>query len=151
VWTISHGRSGVLVRLSRELSRDTVFNAVIANGEQATDAPPVHGAAYDLDPNSPTRWGGPFGQVPQFFQSSFLLTDGQCTAAAQAMLDRTVGLPYTISFEKVPNPALEPLDVVNIRYSDALGTERHVLDRLTIPLVARRPMTGTTRVQPRRA
>jgi hypothetical protein len=151
VWTISHGKHGVLIRLSRTLSRESVFNAVVANGEQVSDTEPVHGAAYDLAANSPTRWDGPFGQVPRFFSSSFLLTPEQCVEAATAMLARTLGLPYTISFEQVPNPALEPLDVVDVRYSDSVGTERHVLDKLTIPLVARRTMTGTTRVQPRRA
>ena len=151
VATISHGANGVLVRLARKLSRDKVFNGAVANGEQAGDGEPAHGAAYDLDPQSPTRWGGPFGKVPEFFSSSFLLNNEQCVDAAVAMLARRVGTPYEVSFEQVPNPALEPLDVVNIRYSDRVGTERHALEKLSIPLVASRVMTGTTRVQPRRA
>lgn len=150
VWTISHGREGVIVQLSRKLSRESVFNAVVANGEQLSDVEPVQGIAYDLDPNSVTRWSGPFGQVPRFYDSSLLRNNDQAETAARAMLARSIGLPYTISFDMVPNPALEPLDLVGVRYSGKSGWERHVLDTLTIPLVARRAMRATTRMQPRR-
>jgi len=151
VWRINHGRGGVLLSLSRKLSRESVFNAMVADGEQVADADPVHGVAYDLDPSSVTRWGGPFGPVPGFYRSSFLRTNAQAVAAATSLLARRIGIPYSVSFEMVPNPALEPLDVVDIAYSDKLGDERHVLDKLTIPLVARRTMKGSTRMQPRRS
>lgn len=150
-WMIQHGSEGVLVSLAKKLSRESVFNAVVATGEQLTNVAPVQGIAYDLNPASPTRWNGPFKQVPRFYNSSFLLTQDQCVQAARAMLSRTTGLPYTINFNIVPNPALEPLDLVGVSYSDSSGLERHVIDTLTIPLVARRPMTGTTRIQPQGA
>jgi hypothetical protein len=149
VWTVQHGEQGVLIELARELTRRSVFNAIVATGEQLTEAEPVQGIAYDLDPNSVTMWGGLFGQVPGFYNSSFLRTVEQAEAAARAMLARRIGLPYTVDFNIVPNPALEPLDLVGISYSDQSGPERHVIDTLTIPLVARRSMTGTTRIRPR--
>lgn len=150
VASISHGAHGVLVGLSRKLTREGVFNAVVANGEQAGDGEPAHGVAYDLNPNSPTYWNGPFGKVPKFFSSSFLLNNEQCVDAAQAMLTRSIGLPYSVNFGMVPNAALEPLDVVDVKFSDRVGTERHALEKLSIPLVAARAMTANTRVQPRR-
>lgn len=148
VWTIQHGRDGVLINLARKKSRESVFNAVVANGEQVGDAEPVHGVAYDLNPSSPTRWDGPYKQVPRFYFSSFLRTEEQAVSAAQAMLARSTGLPYVVNFNIVPNPALEPLDLIALRYADNSPTERHVLDTLKIPLTARRFMTGTTRIQP---
>lgn len=148
VWTIKHGADGVLINLARKLSRESVFNAVVANGEQVGDADPVQGIAYDDNPSSPTRWNGPYKQVPRFYSSSFLRTDAQALTAAQAMLARSVGLPYTVDFSIVPNPALEPLDLISLRYSDNEQTERHVVDTLKIPLVARRAMSGTTRIRP---
>ncbi len=148
VWTIEHGARGVLIELSREISRESVFNAVVADGEQVGDAEPVHAVAYDLNPQSPTRWDGPFKQVPRYYSSSFLRTEEQALAAATAMLRRSTGVPYVIDFNIVPNPALEPLDLVEVRYSNSLRTELHVLDTLRIPMVARRSMTGTTRIQP---
>lgn len=149
VWTVNHGRGGVLVGLSRKLTRQGVYNAVVAEGEQGGDAPPVRAVAVDDDPASPTYWLGPFGQVPRFFASSFLTTEAQCATAAQAMLDRARGLPYSVSFAHVPNPALEPLDAVAITYTDRVDPEVHVLDKLTIPLTSKAPMTGITRVQTR--
>lgn len=148
VWTVKHGRDGVLVQLSRKISREGVFNAVVANGEQVGDIEPVTAAVYDLNPQSPTRWNGPYKQVPQFYASSFLHTEEQARNAAAAILARSTGVPYTIDFNLIPNPALEPLDLVGVNYSDQHAGERHVLDTLTIPLVARRAMRATSRVQP---
>lgn len=145
VATVSGGPGGVLVRRRRRLTRKGLYNAVVANGEQVGEEDPVRGVARNTNPLSPTRWGGPFGHVPRLYDSSFLKTDEQCQNAAQAMLDRITGLPYTVSFEQVPNPALEPLDPVSIE------GELHVLDRMSIPLIATRTMRAETRAQPRSA
>lgn len=147
---VKRGKDGVLISAGRKLSRESVFNAVVANGEQVGDADPVNGVAYDLDPNSVTRWNGPFGQVPRYYSSSLLSTDAQALSAAQAMLSRSTGLPYTVDFNMVPNPALEPLDVLGIEVAKTGTWEPHVLDTISIPLTARRAMRGSTRMQPRR-
>jgi hypothetical protein len=147
VWEVHHGRNGVLVRVGRRLDNATVFNAVVAEGEQASDDPPVRAVVYDDDPASPTRWGGPFRYVPRFFSSSFLKTVDQCASAARAMLLRSIGIPYTISFGMVPNPALEPLDIVKVRYSDRTRPELHILDRMTLPLSADGAEQISTRAQ----
>jgi len=147
---VRRGKNGVLIRVGRKLSRESVFNAVVANGEQVGASEPVHAVAYDDNPSSVTRWAGPFGQVPRFYDSSFLRTEAQALAAAQAMLARSIGLPYTVDFSMIPNPALEPLDVIGIDVEEPGAWERHVLDTLTIPLIARRSMRATTRMQPRR-
>jgi hypothetical protein len=148
-WTINHGARGVLVKMSRRLSRSSMFNAVVADGEQAGSELPVQGIAYDLNSQSPTRWNGPFKQVPRFWQSSLLRTNDQAFEAAKAMLARSIGVPYTITFTAVPNAALEPLDLVKVTYGDQHPTEHHVVDTLTIPMIAPRAMTGTSRVQPK--
>lgn len=147
---LRRGKDGVLIDVGRKLSRDSVFNAVVANGEQVSDALPVTAVAYDDNPNSVTRWNGPFGQVTRYFDSSFLLTEEQAGDAARAMLSRSIGLPYIVDFNMIPNPALEPLDIVGIDTAKPGAWERHVLDTLSVPLIARRAMRGTTRMQPRR-
>jgi hypothetical protein len=148
VWEVHHGRNGVLVKVGKRVDSSTLFNAVVAEGEQASDEPPVRAVVYDDVPTSPTRWGGPFRFVPRFFSSSFLTTVEQCGSAARAMLVRSLGVPYTINFGMVPNPALEPLDVVRVRYSDRYSPEIHVLDRMTLPLTAEGVEQIATRVQP---
>ncbi|EHR62627.1 DUF5047 domain-containing protein [Saccharomonospora cyanea] len=145
VFSVNRGPRGVLTSASRTLTRDGVYNVVVAEGEPVGEAPPVRGIAYDAVPSSPTYWRGKFGRVPRFFTSSFLKTEDQCVAAARKMLADVTGLPYVVNFGMVPNPALEVGDPVEVVY-EADGTVRtHVIDTLTLPLVASSPVTATTR------
>lgn len=145
VWDITHGRDGVLVSMGRELSRDGVYNAVVAEGEGADTANPVRAVAIDNDPRSPTWWYGTFGKAPRFYSSPFITTNDQAQRAATNMLRENLGLPYSVSFGAVPNPALEVRDPARISYSDRHGAEIHVIQTLTVPLTADTTMSGTTK------
>ncbi|GAA2817527.1 DUF5047 domain-containing protein [Kribbella solani] len=140
-WEVNSGRNGVLTKLSRSITREGIYNVVVASGEATDTTPPVWGAVADLSPSSPTRYGGPFGPVPRFYTSPFLTTNDQCRLAAEVLLRKSLGLPYSVNCEAVPNPALEPDDLIRI------GTERHIIDVVTIPLHPRSPITITTRKQ----
>ena len=143
VYAIDAGRGGTLVRLSRSLSRQGVYNGVVARGDQPTDDVQPIAVVVDNNPASPTYWNGRFGKVPRYYYSSFITTAAQATSAATSILQRAVGLPYSIDLNAVPNPALEPYDPVRITMPDR--TDIHVIDSLTIPLTSESPMTGTTR------
>jgi hypothetical protein len=151
VWEVSAGRGGVLVQIGRALSREGVYNAVVATGEALDDTPPFMGTAYDLDPGSTTYWHGPFGKVPRFYSSPLLTSDGQCVTAAESLLLQSTGLPYTVDFTALPNPALEPFDPVRIVYPPDLTAtphvkkEVHVVSSLRIPLTPAAGMPATTR------
>lgn len=146
VYTIGAGLNGVLVQASREISRDGVYNAVVASGEATGTSGSVLGIAYDLTPGSPTFFGGGFGKVPRFFTSSFLVTDVQCANAAQKILDSNRGFPYSVSLGMVPNPALEAWDVVQIQYDEQLN-EIHIIDQITYALSVDGSMDIVTRKQ----
>jgi hypothetical protein len=143
VYSINAGRGGTLVQLSRSLSRQGVYNGVVARGDQATEDFQPIAVVVDNNPASPTYWNGRFGKVPRFYYSSFITTTAQATSAATSILQRAVGLPYSIDLRAVPNPALEPYDPVRITMPDR--TDVHVVDSLTIPLTSAEPMSGTTR------
>jgi hypothetical protein len=145
VWTVSAGAGGVLVSMSRSLSRQGVYNGVVAHGEAPGEGDPVRSVALNLNPASPTFWYGAFGKVPRFYSSPFITTQAQADSAAQAMLLRELGLVYSVDMSTIPNPALEVLDPVLIDHVD--GAETHVVERLTVPLTARAAMTATTRDQ----
>lgn len=147
VFTINHGRDGVLVQMSREINRDNVYNAVMATGEPVGEGTPVYGIAYDTVTTSPTRWGGPFGKVPRLFSSSFIETQTQALNAAGTILATATGLPYLVSLGAVPNPALEGWDVVLVDYDNNSPDEFHVLDRITYPLSVGGIMAMDTRKQ----
>lgn len=116
-WVVAGGEGGVLVSVGRALSREGVYNGVIATGEAADTAEPVRGLAVDNDAASPTLWGGPFGRVPREYASPLLTTDAQAQLAAATILRRSLGLPYNVDFTAVPNPALEPDDPVGVSFT----------------------------------
>jgi hypothetical protein len=149
-WTIDAGRNGVLVEMSRGLTREGVYNAVVATGEAADTTAPPRAVAYNLDPNSPTYYRGRFGPVPRFYSSPFMTTTAQCLNAAKGLLRQQLGLPYQVDLSSIANPALEPYDVLRVRYpkrsrSRSLRTETHVVDEITVPLDPAEPVAMKTR------
>jgi hypothetical protein len=147
VWDVNSGAGGVLVSMARTLTRERVYNAVVASGEAADTQAPVSAVAYNADPASPTAYSGRFGPVPMFYSSPFLTTTAQAQSAADAILRQQLGLPYAVSFAAVPNPALEPYDPVRVTYSQRFTSEVHVLQSVTVPLAEDQPVTATTREQ----
>lgn len=147
VFEVMSGEGGVLVQLSRTLTREGVYNAVVAKGEATDTLAPARGVAVDNNTLSPTYFYGRFGPVPRFFSSSFITSDAQAVAAATALLRRALGLPYSVNFKVSPNPALEPFDPVSVRAGVAERLETHVIESLTVPLVQSGIMSATTREQ----
>lgn len=147
VWDINAGTNGVLCKMKRTISRDGVYNGVVASGEPVGDSTPVRALVVDSNGLSPTYWFGPFGKVPRFFSSSFLQTNDQCTSAATSILATATGLPYVVNLGVVPNPALEGWDVIRVTYSDKVNSEIHVIDTIKYNLGVDAQMSILTRKQ----
>lgn len=151
VWRVNAGEDGVLVALNRELSREGVYNGVVAYGEALDTETPARAVAVDNNPDSPTYWSGDFGKVPRFYSSPFITTDDQALSAATSLLKQNLGLPYSVDFNVIPNPALEPYDPVAINFTRRGNNlnydEIHVLDRITVPLTSDQTMKAETREQ----
>jgi hypothetical protein len=135
VFSVNHGRDGVLVSVSRQLSREGAYNAVVAMGEGTDTEEPVRAVVVDSNSHSPTFFYGNFGKVPRFYSSPFITTEVQARAAATSLLSKELGLPYSVDFTSIPNPALEPLDCVKITFPKGRA-ELHVVEQITIPLDA---------------
>lgn len=119
VWEVAAGEGGALVSADRGMSRGGVFNSVTAFGENITDnAPPVSATIEDTDPTSPTYVNGPFGRVPTFYSSATLTTTALCTAAAAQLLKTSLKPNASADITSLPNPLLEPGDVIRVTYSD---------------------------------
>jgi hypothetical protein len=149
-WSIDAGQDGVLVTMGRTLTREGVYNAVVATGEAADTTPPVTAVAYNLDPASPTYYNGPFGPVPRFYSSPFITTQDQAASAAAAILRQQLGTPYQAEVTSIVNPALEAWDVIDVKNAQTARTadyrtERHVIDEITIPL----DVTQTAKIKTR--
>ena len=152
VWEINAGERGVLVQMARALTRERVYNAVVATGEAGDTTPPARGVALNLDPDSPTYYYGAFGPVPMFFSSPFLTSNAMAATAAATLLRQQIGLPYQVKLSSIANAALEPYDVIDVGYPRAsrvrsLRHEIHVLDEVKIPLTNKRPVELATREQ----
>lgn len=146
VWTIRAGKRGAMVNAARDLTRIGVYNAVVVRGEGMDNIPPVQAVAYDASPTSPTRWGGPFGSIPRRFASPFITTYSGARSAAAAMLRRSLGAPYNVTVDVVPNPALRPYMPIRTVYDD--GTrETHIIDKFDLPFDTTNPARIETREQ----
>jgi hypothetical protein len=135
VASISEGPDGVLVTLNVQVSRDKTYNAVLALGQSSDrDIPPVSYLARYTEETSPMRWGGPFGKKTLILEGdNQLTTKALCQAKAESELERAIAETRTLDFSAIPNPAIEPDDVISIDMLD--GTkELHLITSMTIPL-----------------
>ncbi|MFJ7417997.1 DUF5047 domain-containing protein [Streptomyces uncialis] len=133
-WSVEAAEGGVYISGTRQMSSSNVHNGVLARGENTADnAAPVSYLATDNDPASPTYWAGPFGRRPAFYSSPTLTTTAACTAAANLKLAAAKAPNAKGDFSSLPNPALEPGDVIRVVHPD--GTrELHQVASFTVPL-----------------
>lgn len=144
VWTVAAGEGGAYVSATRGMSLDGVYNGVLARGESTeSDLPPVSALVTDDDPTSPTYWAGPFGHRPDFISSATLTSVNACTAAATLRLRAAKAPNASADISSLPNPALEPGDVIRVVYPN--GTrELHQIQSFTVPLDASGSFTLAT-------
>lgn len=144
VWVVGSGPSGVQVEVARTLSRENVYNAVVAIGEGADERPPVRAVAYNAQESSPTFFGGPFGRIPRFYASPFITTELQAENAAVSLLRQSLGAPFEVELAAVPNPALKPYDPIRVVYND--GTRQmHIAEKVAVPMDTDTPISISTR------
>jgi hypothetical protein len=144
------GRGGTIVTPSASVSREGAANCVVARG-YTDDGSDVQAVAYNLDPNSPTYYGGDFAAlpVPFVYDSALLTTVDQCQTTANTILRRRVAqASRAVNIEAVPNLALQARDGVTVT-SDKLNVPATfgIVDQLDMPLTAADgAMTATVRL-----
>lgn len=134
VWEVAVGEGGVYISADRGSARSGVVNSWVVSGENAVDGvAPVSAVVEDTDSTSPTCVTGPFGRVRGFYSSATLTTTAACVAAGQAQLAKSLLPNATADLTAIPNPLLEPGDVLRAVYAD--GTrELHQIQSFTISL-----------------
>jgi Domain of unknown function (DUF5047) len=144
VWTVDAGERGVMVDADEALDRTGVYNGVLVQGQAAASDATISALVTDDDPLSATRWGGPFGRVVRIEQSSAVQTVAQAQDTATALLDRRLGLTRSLVLTNAPNPALEPGDVIDVRFPDGRA-ELHWIDAIRLDLGATGAQSLSTR------
>ena len=143
-WELSAGPGGALVEPQQTLSRDGVYNQIVASGASENGQPPIGpSVASDDDPVSPTYYKGPFGAVPLFYTSKLITSLQQCQTTALGLLAPRLGLKQKVSVSSLLNYALEPDDVISVTMPDET-VENHIIDSITFPLTG-----GTMSMQTR--
>jgi hypothetical protein len=134
VWSIEAAEGGAYISANRAMTSDNVYNGVLARGENTSDlVAPVQYLATDTDTGSPTYWGGPYGRRPMFHTSATLVSLSACQNAATLKLAQAKAPNASGDISSLPNPALEPGDVLRIAHED--GTrELHQAAAFTVPL-----------------
>jgi hypothetical protein len=132
-WTLDAGERGVLIASQETLDRSSVRNGVSVRGQVSADQPPLYALATNDDPDSPTRWGGPFGKVVMIVSSTAVSSQADADATAASLLNLRLGLARTLVLQGVPNPALEPDDLIEIVFADG-RTETQTVNRVQIGL-----------------
>lgn len=119
VWTVDAGEHGAYIQANRGMSADGVFNGWLVRGENTeSNVAPVSSLVTDGDPGSPTYWDGPYGHRPAFYSSSTITTTGAATAAGTLKLRASIAPNATADISSLPNPALEPGDVLRVVHPD---------------------------------
>jgi hypothetical protein len=126
VWTLDAGDRGVLIQASESLDRSSVRNGVAVRAQADPTLPPIYSLATDNDATSPTRWGGPFGKVALIVDSTSIQTQAQADSTAANLLNLRLGLSRTLELRGIPNPALEPGDLIEIVHADGRSELQYV-------------------------
>ncbi|MDH6610338.1 hypothetical protein M2164_005973 [Streptomyces sp. SAI-208] len=134
VWSIEAAEGGAYISANRAMTSDNVYNGVLARGENTADnVAPVQYLATDNDTGSPTYWSGPYGRRPMFYSSATLISTSACQNAATLKLAQAKAPNASGDISSLPNPALEPGDVLRVAHED--GTrELHQAAAFTVPL-----------------
>jgi hypothetical protein len=143
VFDFGAGETNLMLDATVSGNLERTYNGVIATGEGTGNSTPKRSIVWDDDPNSPTYFQGGYGQVPFFYSSPQLTTVSKCTTAAKSILATLKGRASQLDWSAVPNPALEPLDVVNLNYNGV--TSKFVIDAIVIPLRASDAITARAR------
>lgn len=133
LWIVNAGTNAVLLGGTRSATRDGVFNVVVASSSPTDGTAPVYAIAQDTDPASPTYVSGPYGRVPRFYSSPLLTTTIQAQAAAQTILDRSLGVRGALALTTMVNPALEVGDRIDVALPSG-EIQRCIADGFTVPL-----------------
>lgn len=146
VWSYMEGVDSTLVAVRRRFSNSEAYNGQFVTGENTSSGFPARGFATDDDPASPTRWGGRYGKVPEFYTSELIRTDAQATEVAKARLNQRKGANENLVFDIVPNHAHDYGDVVTITRARSKVDRTYIIESFQLGLTAASGgMTITTR------
>ena len=126
VWRVDAGHNGALVRMTRSMSLDRIFNSVVASSSSTSEGEEFVGRAYRN--SGVARWNGPLGNRTQFYSSPLLKNKAQAEAAARTRLDNLIrdSDATALDIQALPHPGLELWDRITVPVPNPDGVLRGV-------------------------
>lgn len=124
--------SGNLIRTTRSLGTREVANRVTVIGENSTIGA-VRATATDTLSGSPTNISGSFGVSSKTVRSSLVGSQAQALAAAVKEIEDSRGGAETVNWQMVPDPSIEPGDVIQANLPSQRLTKNVLVDSVVIP------------------
>jgi hypothetical protein len=116
-----------LLEVSTGMSRDDVFNAVVASSDQEV---PVTAVAYQY--SGPLRYRPGF-QKPRFFSTPVVTSYDGMGKTAASILQRSLAFSRSIAGDVLPDPSLDAGSLVQWTNPDEETTMR-ILSQFVLPL-----------------
>lgn len=134
VWEFDEEANPVVTEAKKELNAEPIRNYIVVKGESTSSANPFSAFAFDNDPNSATRITGKLGKRTARLSFTNITTQEQCQAAANGTLYNSVGMAEQVTITCVPNPALEPGDIIRIKIGDIKADGTYMINSIATPL-----------------
>ena len=117
----------------------TAYNAYIVVSDNQSLALPVRAKAYDLDPASPTQYGGKYGKRPApLIRDEKIQNLGQAQTRANMELGNGVGLMQQINHSSLVHPCFQLSDVVGVNLTrQRIEQQFCAIDSFTVPMRAK--------------
>lgn len=120
VITFIDGQQGALVQVDDSRTRQGVYNSITVVLERTDNTAPIRVTIQDTDPNSITRFGGPFGRQNLVIKNP--ATDN-ATALAFRLLRQSLALRRSWSIRVPHVPILDPGDIFTLWYRDEVTAQ----------------------------
>ena len=124
---LSDGAEGTVVGVAASVTRDKIYNRIVARGQESSDggAPSFQATADQM--TGPMRVDGPYGVVPRFFSSPLITSVAQAKSTAEAMLADAVRKKVKIPVEHAPDPRLRLDAHVEVETRPVDGATGHTM------------------------
>lgn len=103
---LSDGAEGTVVGVAASVSREKIYNRVVARGQESSDEGSPSFQAIADQMTGPMRVDGPYGVVPRFFSSPLITSVAQAKSTAEAMLADAVRKKIKVPVEHAPDPRI---------------------------------------------
>ena len=126
VWTIDAGADGVLVESTESLDRSSIRNGVAVRGQDNATQAPIYSARRRQRPRQPDPLGRPVRESRADLQLDVDPNPSPSRPDRRSTCSNLrLGLARNLTVTGIPNPALEPGDVIEIVHAD--GRSEHQL------------------------